>query len=107
MHDHTVWGLLGVLRGSEVSQRYVCGDGALHALGQPDILESGAIDAVSPSIGDVHQVRNGLRHRPSVSIHIYGGNIGAISRHVFSPDGDTKAFCSGYSSPLIPNIWCP
>lgn len=107
IHDHTVWGMIGVLRGSEVSQRYEWGDGALHETGGVDVLEAGAIDMVSPSIGDIHKVSNGLKARPSVSLHLYGGNIGAINRHSFDIDGASRTFRSGYSSDIVPNIWVP
>jgi 3-mercaptopropionate dioxygenase len=105
IHDHTVWGLLGVLRGSEVSQRYEQGDGAMHASGPLEILESGAIDMVSPTIGDIHKVRNGSKSKASVSIHLYGGNIGAIDRHAYATDGNVKNFRSGYSLDVTPNFW--
>lgn len=105
IHDHTVWGLLGVLRGCEVAQRYVQGDGGMHPTGALEYMESGALDMVSPTIGDIHRVRNGLKNRPSVSIHLYGGNIGTIDRHAFSEDGTVKNFRSGYSLPSMPNIW--
>lgn len=105
IHDHTVWGLLGVLRGSEVSQRYVQGDGAMHPIGQRETLESGATDMVSPTIGDIHRVRNGSAARASVSIHLYGGNIGAIDRHAYAQDGRTRSFRSGYSLETVPNLW--
>jgi predicted metal-dependent enzyme (double-stranded beta helix superfamily) len=105
IHDHTVWGLLGVLRGSEVSQRYVAGDGTMYPSGPLEILESGATDMVSPTLGDIHKVQNGSRSAPSVSIHLYGGNIGALHRHTFAQDGGVKTFRSGYSLDTMPNIW--
>ncbi|MBN9007908.1 MAG: cysteine dioxygenase [Rhizobiales bacterium] len=105
IHDHTVWGVLGVLRGSETSQRYVAEEGAISELGSTEVLEAGAIDLVSPSIGDIHQVWNGSKSKTAVSIHLYGGNIGTIKRHSFDMSGATKIFTSGYSSNIIPNIW--
>ena len=105
IHDHTVWGILGVLRGSEVSQRYVLGDGRVHETGSTEILEAGAMDMVSPSIGDIHKVWNGSRSKASVSLHLYGGNIGTIRRHSFEIDGAISTFQSGYSSNVLPNIW--
>jgi predicted metal-dependent enzyme (double-stranded beta helix superfamily) len=69
-------------------------------------LVPGEVSAVSPLIGDIHQVENALRDRPSISIHVYGGNIGAIARHVFVPEtGEAKPFVSGYSNTLLPNLW--
>ncbi|MNC82681.1 hypothetical protein D3C75_1362860 [compost metagenome] len=39
-------------------------------------------------------------------MHLYGGNIGAVSRHVYDPDtGMAKPFVSGYSSASLPNLW--
>jgi rhodanese-related sulfurtransferase len=55
---------------------------------------------VSPTIGDVHQVWNALPDRASISIHVYGANIGKVSRSVFAPDGTAKTFISGYSAAL-------
>jgi len=107
IHDHTVWGIIGVLRGSEVSQRYEWGEGQLHETGGLEVLESGAIDMVSPAIGDIHKVSNGLKSKPSVSLHLYGGNIGAINRHSFDANGATNTFRSGYSSDIVPNVWVP
>ena len=61
---------------------------------------------MSPTIGDIHLVENALRDRPSISIHVYGGNIGAIARHVFVPEtGEVKPFVSGYSNRVLPNLW--
>lgn len=107
IHDHTVWGIIGVLRGSEVSQRYEWGEGQLHETGGLEVLESGAIDMVSPAIGDIHKVSNGLKSKPSISLHLYGGNIGAINRHSFDVSGAANTFRSGYSSDIVPNAWLP
>ena len=99
IHDHTVWGLVGVLRGAEIAQRFhVPGAGAPVALGLPDGLAPGAVEAVSPTVGDVHQVSNAYDDRVSISIHVYGADIGAVQRWVYSPDGGRKAFVSGYDN---------
>ena len=109
IHDHTVWGIIGMLRGSECGQRYLRTDaGELLAQGQEEALLAGEIDIVSPARGDIHVVRNALPDQVSISIHLYGGNIGRIQRHVFAPDtGAVKAFVSGYSNALSPNLWAP
>jgi predicted metal-dependent enzyme (double-stranded beta helix superfamily) len=109
IHDHTVWGLIGVLRGAELATSYRRDrDGTLRQTGEELRLERGAVEAVSPSIGDIHRVRNAYDDRASVSIHVYGGNIGAIRRHVYapdSPDASIKPFISGYSNTTLPNLW--
>ena len=43
--------------------------------------------------------------RDSISIHVYGANIGAVQRSVYLEDGTRKPFISGYSNSTLPNIW--
>ncbi|CAN5331871.1 3-mercaptopropionate dioxygenase [soil metagenome] len=102
VHNHGVWGLVGVLRGAESVQRYTT---ALAPQGDPDILKAGEVDAVSPRIGDIHKVSNARTDAPSVSIHVYGANIGAVERATYDADGRAKPFISGYANSVIPNIW--
>jgi predicted metal-dependent enzyme (double-stranded beta helix superfamily) len=96
IHDHTVWGLVGVLRGAEISERFAETTRGLHWLAT-DRLEAGAVDAVSPRIGDIHRVANAYPDRVSISIHVYGADIGAVERHVFDAAGRRKRFVSGYA----------
>ena len=71
-------------------------------------MEAGQVDLVSPTIGDIHRVSNALAESPSVSIHVYGANIGKLRRHVFElPAGESGEFISGYSNDLLPNLWGP
>ena len=102
VHDHTVWGLVGMLRGSESCQPYSrMSDGRWVPAGfQVDMLP-GDIEAVSPRIGDVHKVWNALRDQVSISIHVYGGNIGKIERHSYREDGSRATFVSGYSNVML------
>ncbi len=107
IHDHTVWGLVGMLRGAERCRLYArAADGQLRAIGEEKVLEPGDIEAVSPTVGDIHTVANALADAPSISIHVYGANIGAVRRHVFdAATGAAKDFVSGYSSASVPNLW--
>lgn len=102
VHDHTVWGLVGVLRGAELSQAYRRESGRLAPQGLVRRLRPGDVEAVSPTIGDLHQVSNALHDQPSISIHVYGGNIGALRRHSFDADGRSRSFVSGYSNDHVP-----
>jgi predicted metal-dependent enzyme (double-stranded beta helix superfamily) len=105
IHDHTVWGLIGVLRGGEICTSYNLSDAGLTP-GVTCRLNPGMIDAVSPRIGDIHKVSNAFEDRTSISIHVYGGDIGAIRRHVFDPvSGQAKPFTSHYSNSVLPNLW--
>ena len=101
IHNHTVWGLVGVLRGEELTQPFAQNEqGQWVPSGPQQRIEAGHIAPVSPTLGDVHRVWNALSDQPSISIHVYGGNIGKIHRHVFLEDGTAKEFISGYSNAL-------
>lgn len=106
IHDHTVWGLIGMMRGAELAQPYALdADGRPVPSGSPSRLEPGDVEAVSPSIGDLHRVRNAFDDQVSISIHVYGANIGAVHRSVYGEDGSRKSFISGYSNRVLPNPW--
>ena len=107
IHDHTVWGMVGMMRGAETCREY----------GQPQpgrpmvaaaehLVRPGEVDRVSPTLGDIHVVANALADRPSVSIHVYGANIGAVARHVYDEGtGAMRPFVSGYHNAVLPNFW--
>jgi len=107
VHDHTVWGIIGMLRGAEFSQAYTATDsGTLVPAGEEHRLQPGDLEVVSPTLGDIHRVRNAFSDQVSISIHMYGGNIGEIRRHVFDAGtGQAKPFVSGYSNTMVPNLW--
>jgi predicted metal-dependent enzyme (double-stranded beta helix superfamily) len=105
IHDHSVWGLVGVLRGVEKVERFRrLPTGCLINEGE-DYLREGEVDAVSPRIGDIHRVTNRRADAPSISIHVYGANIGAVERATYALDGTPKSFISGYANSVIPNLW--
>lgn len=107
VHDHQVWGLVGILRGSETSQRFVLdpASGAI-AQGSRATLGPGEVEVLSPAEGDIHQVANALGDGNSISIHVYGGNIGAMRRRRFDPaSGAVSEFVSGYTNRELPNLW--
>jgi predicted metal-dependent enzyme (double-stranded beta helix superfamily) len=105
VHNHTVWGLVGILRGMEIVQSYQRRGNSVLAEGPARRLSSGDVEALSPTLGDIHQVSNGAGEKISISIHIYGGNIGAICRSVFEQQGAIKPFVSHYANTLLPNLW--
>ena len=106
VHDHLVWGLIGMLRGEELAQAYAPdAAGRLQPQGPAQHLRPGDVEAVSPRLGDLHQVKNAFNDRVSISIHIYGANISAVRRWVYAEDGSRKPFVSGYSNAWLPNLW--
>jgi predicted metal-dependent enzyme (double-stranded beta helix superfamily) len=101
VHDHTVWGLVGVMRGEETCEEYSTG---IKPAGRHPVRR-GQVDRVSPRIGDIHVVAN-EGQEAAVSIHVYGANIGAVRRHTYDPEsGVQRGFVSGYANATLPNLW--
>ncbi len=99
VHDHTVWGVIGMLRGAEQCTGYRREDGRIVPSGEARTLKPGDVDAVSPAIGDIHRVANAHDDRVSISVHAYGADIGRVRRHVFDIEtGAVKEFVSGYAN---------
>jgi predicted metal-dependent enzyme (double-stranded beta helix superfamily) len=98
IHDHCAWGVIGMLRGAEVTTSFRESASGMEA-GEELTLQPGDVAVVGPVVGDIHQVRNAYDDRVSISIHAYGTNIGKQTRHVFDPgSGARKEFVSGYSN---------
>lgn len=105
VHNHTVWGLVGMLRGSELSEEYELRDGVPVGTGKTALMAPGEVDAVSPRIGDWHRVTN-TSDDVSISIHVYGGNVGALHRNKLDEKaGRLVDFVSGYDNTATPNLW--
>ena len=106
IHDHGVWGLVGQLRGAELSTEYRLGPaGTPPRPGRRDSLRPSDVATVSEATYDIHTVENAASE-VSISIHCYGGNIGAIRRRSFDPaTGAAQSFVSGYANDTLPNIW--
>ncbi|WP_192872977.1 cysteine dioxygenase [Pseudomonas syringae] len=102
IHDHRVWGLIGMLRGAEDSQGYLRNaQGRLETSGAAIRLQPGQVEALSPHSNDVHQVSNAFSDQVSISIHVYGADIGTVKRAVYDLDGTEKLFISGYSNAVV------
>ncbi|RCW68645.1 cysteine dioxygenase [Pseudorhodoferax soli] len=100
IHNHTVWAIIGMLRGGEKAESFVQSDEGqpMRFVGIED-LQPGDVETLSPTTGDIHKVSNLHDDMVSISVHVYGGNIGRIHRHVFDADkSTTKPFVSGYSN---------
>ena len=108
LHNHTVWGMIGQLRGKETGTPYYRQADGSFQVGKPCASLPGHVDTVSPNTHDIHVVENSLNDKTSISIHVYGGNIGRIHRSVFDPTtGAEKSFVSGYANTVVPNLWSP
>ena len=106
VHDHQMWGLVGMLRGSETSQAFSRNASGALVVGETTTLAPGDVEVLRPSVGDIHKVTNALSDCGSLSIHVYGGNIGAVKRFTFDPaTGKPNLFISGYTNQIVPNLW--
>lgn len=88
VHDHLVWGLVGVYRGSVVEKRYRREDHGVNAEPRYTIREvaevtatQGDISFVYPPDYDIHGVANPFEEA-AITIHIYGTDIGKQPRHI-------------------------
>jgi 3-mercaptopropionate dioxygenase len=98
IHDHCTWGVVGMLRGAEVTTGFTESASGMDE-GTALTLQPGDVTVLSPAVGDIHMVRNAYTDRVSISIHAYGANIGKQTRHVFDArSGARKDFVSGYTS---------
>ncbi|QWE21858.1 hypothetical protein FD975_06130 [Polynucleobacter sp. AP-Jannik-300A-C4] len=106
LHNHTVWGMVGQLRGQERSADYHQQADGSYKADEFTLCKPGQVATVSPNTHDIHVVENALSDQTSISIHVYGGNIGRIERAVFDPTtGTEKLFISGYANSVTPNLW--
>ena len=97
--------MVGQLRGEEKETLYHREADGSYRAGEESIHLAGDVATVSPNTHDIHVVANHLSDRSSISIHVYGGNIGKIKRAVFHPKtGDEKLFISGYANTFAPNL---
>lgn len=112
IHDHRTWGLFGVLRGAERSQNYVeVADASIlrgwrvMPRGEAAIRSAGAVETISPVLGDIQRAGNAYDDRVSVSIHVHGGNPVFLRRSIYEEDGSVRPFRCSYANPWLPNIW--
>lgn len=99
IHNHTVWGLVGVLRGAERCDEFPAPGGGAMVCTHTHELARGEVDRVSPAIGDWHKVSNAMADQPSISIHVYGADIGRVQRSFWDEVAQQmKPMISGYSN---------
>ncbi|MBI3966355.1 MAG: hypothetical protein HY329_12045 [Chloroflexi bacterium] len=102
IHDHMVWGLVGMCEGEETEERYKRTDDG----SRPNYCElrhvgtvvnaPGEICHLVPPDEDIHLIRN-TGSTPSLSLHMYGGSLDGKLRHQFDKDtGEIKEFRSKY-----------
>jgi predicted metal-dependent enzyme (double-stranded beta helix superfamily) len=74
--------------------------------GRVDRAKRGDVVTLSSDSYDIHRVENAVDGKTSISIHVYGANIGAVKRAMFNADtSQPEYFISGYDNQSVPNLW--
>jgi predicted metal-dependent enzyme (double-stranded beta helix superfamily) len=74
--------------------------------GRVDRAKRGDVVTLSSQSYDTHRVENAVEGKTSISIHVYGANIGAVKRAMFNADtSEPEYFISGYDNQSVPNLW--
>lgn len=103
VHGHETWGVVGIHSGAEREFRYVKPTAAdagtpLTPAGE-QLFEHGAVTVCCTTDDDVHAVA-AVGDVPTVGIHVYGADIGAIQRRRYDPaTGAVELFVSGWDTP--------
>jgi predicted metal-dependent enzyme (double-stranded beta helix superfamily) len=94
IHDHVIWGLVGVGHGVERESRYrrlddgsQPGHAELEFTGEAENLP-GAVMHIIPPEEEIHLIHNPT-DEPSCSIHVYGGDLDRTLRHKFDLERNT------------------
>jgi predicted metal-dependent enzyme (double-stranded beta helix superfamily) len=91
----SVWEIAGVLRGG-VTRQQLNGFPAKRA--QVGASRASAVEARPSGSAEVMELCNALDDCTSIVIHVYGGDIGAMSRRSGAPDGGLDARPSAHAN---------
>jgi hypothetical protein len=84
---------------------YSYADYRLQAKGTESV-EAGGMMLVTPGSNGIHAISNPQSEASYVSVGIFGGNIGSLSRRRFDVNtGQPEEFISGYANNMLPNLW--
>ena len=104
IHDHLTWAIVGVCQGEERESIYRrIDDGsdpkkARLELVRERINKKGQVTVLGKN--GIHRIDN-VSLAPSLSVHMYGLDIGTLERHSYDPiTGEISKFVSGYCNVL-------
>ncbi len=104
IHDHLTWALIGIYDGEEQESFYRRMDDDSNS--KVSVLKKGS-ERINKKkhvtvLGKdgIHLIEN-VSDKPSLSVHVYGLDIGNTKRHTYDPvTGEMGTFLSGYDSVL-------
>lgn len=103
VHGHETWGVVGIYSGAEREFRYVkpTEEGIPLTPAGEQVFEQGQVTVCCTTDDDVHSVA-GVGDEPTVGIHVYGADIGAIERRRYDPEtGAVEWFTGGWHTPPV------
>lgn len=103
VHGHETWGVVGIYSGIEAEDNYAKPPadhtGPLTVVERELRWEPGQVTVCCTTDDDVHMVACGS-DEPCVGIHVYGANIGTLSRRRYDPEtGEVDWFVSTWTEP--------
>jgi predicted metal-dependent enzyme (double-stranded beta helix superfamily) len=96
--QQSVWEIIGVLRGTIARIQLDCFPEARAQLGGGRLLQKSSVETRFSGTDAVSQLSNALSDWVSIAIHIYGGEIGRLSRRSGAPGGRTDARRLAYAN---------
>jgi predicted metal-dependent enzyme (double-stranded beta helix superfamily) len=94
----SVWEIVGVLRGAVTRQQLDGFPTKRAQAGASRLLQASTVEARSSGSGEVLELCNALDDRTSIVIHVYGGDLGQISRRSGASGGSMDAQPLGYAN---------
>lgn len=94
----SVWEIAGVLRGAVNRQQPEASSTKSAQAGVSRLLHAPAVEARASGSGEVVELCNALHDRTSIVIHVYGGDIGAITRRTGASRESMDAQPLGYAN---------
>lgn len=87
IHNHGTWGLVGVVEGEELEERFTValepGTGIASVRQRHEqINRASDVTVLTSPHDEIHRITN-LTALPSLSIHVYGGNIDGMERFAY------------------------
>ena len=106
VHGHETWGVVGIHSGveHEISFAKPENDGVPLVRNGEEEWAAGQVTVCCTTDDDVHQVFCG-GDEPCVGIHVYGADIGTLSRRSYQPEtGEVSWFTSRWTQPTTEEI---
>lgn len=87
IHNHGTWGLVGVVEGEEREERFDVSIDASTGIASvrprsAGINRASDVTVLTSPHDEIHRITN-LHDTPSLSIHVYGGNIDGMTRFAY------------------------